>query len=90
MDYEAMDRAMSAAVLRAVTLPNGQRPHGRFWISDAPEEGMTDIPDRAKRFNRLADAWDAADRLMREPGMRGIKLEAVSVADLWASSDYQP
>lgn len=89
MDYDAMDRAMSRAVLKVVAMPPGI-PVLRGWIADNAAETITDIPDLAKRFNRLADAWDAADRLMAEPGMRGIKLEAVSVADLWASSDYQP
>jgi hypothetical protein len=76
MDFEAIDRAASRAVVE-IRHPNG----GLMWLADNEAETATDIPANAKRFNRLADAWDAADR--NREAFRAAELEAVSVVTLW-------
>ena len=76
MDYDAIDRAMSRAVVR-ITYPNGII----LWLAANAAETATDVPDHVKRFNRLADAWDAVDR--NRAIFRGATLEAVSVCDLF-------
>ena len=80
MDYDAIDRAMSRAVIR---ITYHHAPDVRLWVADNPSETATDLPEHAKRLYRLADAWDAIDRL--SPEFRGATLDAVSVADLWAT-----
>lgn len=83
MDCAAIDRAMSRACIRAT----GPNLHGAFWIADNEAETLTDDPRRAKTWNRLADAWDAADRFRAEPGFAGLSFDALSVADLYAREE---
>ena len=75
--FEDIDRAMSRAVVRITDKATGLVG----WLADNPSETATDIPAHAKRFNRLADAWDAVDR--NRAAFRGATLEAVSVLELW-------
>jgi hypothetical protein len=82
MDFDAIDRAMSRAVIRQV-----EPDHGRFWIADNDAETLTDIPQRARIYSRLADAWDACDRLSLDPGFLGRRFEARSVVDLYEEEE---
>lgn len=75
MDYEAIDRAMSRAVVK-ITYPNGVT----LWLSDNTAETATDIKNNVRRFSHIGAAWDACDRIRSE--FRGATVEAVSVLEM--------
>lgn len=77
MDYDAIDRAMSRAVVRLTHKATG----AKMYLSDNASETATDIPQNVKRFRSLADAWDAADRNAAD--FPGFDVAAVSVLELW-------
>jgi hypothetical protein len=77
MDYEAIDRAASRAIIR-IAYTDGRKP---LYIADNAAETATDIPANVKRFRDVTDAWQAADR--NRASFPDATLEAVSVVELW-------
>jgi hypothetical protein len=77
MDYEAIDRAASRAVVR-LCYSDGRAP---LFLADNASETATDIPANAKRFRDISSAWDACDR--NRASFPDATLEAVSVVELW-------